>query len=55
MIIPVTTLAFAAQLTIAVADNVPRFNLEPVCRGISQQGGLALEPNRSAHQISGTV
>ena len=50
MIIPVTTLAFAAQLTIAVADNVPRFNLEPVCRGIAQQGGLALEPNRSARQ-----
>ena len=50
MIIPVTTLVFVAQLTIAVADNVPRFNLEPVCRGIAQQGGLALEPNRSARQ-----
>ncbi len=50
MIIPVATLAFAAHLTIAVADTVPRFNLEPVCRGISQQGGLALEPNGNARQ-----
>ncbi len=50
MIIPVTTLAVAAQLTIAVADSVPRFNLEPVCRGIARQGGLALEPNQSARQ-----
>jgi len=50
VIIPITTLALAAQVTIAVADNVPRFNLEPVCRGIAQQGGLALEPNGTARQ-----
>ena len=50
MIVPVATLAFAAQLTIAVADTVPRFNLEPVCRGIAEQGGLALEPNGNARQ-----
>lgn len=50
VIVPIATLAFAAQLTVAVADSVPRFNLEPVCRGIAQQGGLALEPNRSARQ-----
>jgi len=50
VIIPITTLALAAQVTIAVADNVPRFNLEPVCRGIARQGGLALEPGQSARQ-----
>ena len=50
MIIPVATLALATQLTVAVADSVPRFSLEPVCRGIAQQGGLALEPDRSARQ-----
>jgi hypothetical protein len=50
MMIPVMTLALATQLTVSVADAVPRFNLEPVCRGIAQQGGLALEPNKSVRQ-----
>lgn len=50
MTMPVATLALITQLTLTVADVVPRFNLEPVCRGIAQQGGLDLEPNRSARQ-----
>ncbi len=47
MMIPVVTLALVTQLTVTVADSVPQFNLEPVCRGIAQQGGLNLEPNQS--------
>jgi hypothetical protein len=50
MMIPITSLALVTQLTLTIADVVPRFNLEPVCRGIAQQGGLALEPNQSARQ-----
>ena len=50
MMIPVTTLAFVMQLTVAIADNVPHFKLEPVCHGIAQQGGLDLEPNQSVRQ-----
>jgi hypothetical protein len=47
-LIPVTALAFAAQLTVAIADGVPRYNLAPLCRGIAQQGGMSLLPNQSA-------
>jgi len=47
---PITSLALVTQLTFTVADAVPRFNLDPVCRAIAQQGGLDLEPNRSARQ-----
>jgi hypothetical protein len=50
MIIPVTTLTLVMQLTVTIADDVPRFNLDPVCRGIAQQGGLDLEPNKSVRQ-----
>jgi hypothetical protein len=50
MMVPVTVLALLAPLTLAIADDVPHYNLEPVCRGIAQQGGLALEPNQSARQ-----
>ena len=52
MMIPIMTLALATQLTVTIADNVPRFNLDPLCRGIAQRGdlGLSLEPNRSAGQ-----
>ena len=46
---------FALSMHIAapvtdVADNVPRFNVEPLCRGIAQQGGLDLEPNQTIRQ-----
>jgi hypothetical protein len=47
MMIPVMTLAVVTQLTVTIADTVPRYNLNPVCRGISQQGGFDLEPHQS--------
>jgi hypothetical protein len=50
MMIPVMTLALATQLTVAIADTVPHFNLDPLCHGIAQQGGLALEPNQSVRR-----
>jgi hypothetical protein len=52
MMIPMTSLALVAQLTFTIADVVPRLNVEPVCRGIAQQGGLGLdlEPNQTAQQ-----
>jgi hypothetical protein len=48
ILIPATALALVAQLTVAIADGVPRYNLAPVCRGIAQQGGMSLLPNQSA-------
>jgi len=50
MMIPVMALALVTQLTVTIADAVPHFNLEPVCHGIAQQGGLDLQPNQSARQ-----
>ena len=50
MMIPVPILAFVTQLTFTIADDVPQFNLEPTCRGIAQQSGLDLQPNRSTGQ-----
>ena len=46
ILIPATALALVAQLTVAIADGVPRYNLDPLCRGIAQQGGneSAAEP-----------
>jgi hypothetical protein len=46
-LIPATALALVAQLTVAFADGVPRYNLAPLCRGIAQQGGMSLLPNQS--------
>ena len=48
ILIPATALALVAQLTVAIADGVPRYNLDPLCRGIAQQGGMSLLPNQSA-------
>ena len=48
MMIPVMALALVSQLVVAIADDAPRLNLEPVCHGINRQGGLDLEPNQSA-------
>jgi hypothetical protein len=45
-LVPATALALAAQLAVAIADDVPRYNLEPLCRGIAQQGGMSLLPNQ---------
>jgi hypothetical protein len=50
MIIPIATLALATHLTVAIADDVPNFNVEPLCRGIAEQGGLDLEPNKTFQQ-----
>ena len=50
MMIPIMTLALVTQLTVTIADNVPHFNLNPVCQGIAQQGGLDLEPNQSVQR-----
>ena len=49
-LIPATALALVAQLAVAIADDVPRYSLKPVCSGIAQQGGMSLEPNRSARK-----
>ncbi|HWX86203.1 MAG TPA: hypothetical protein VNZ48_21610 [Xanthobacteraceae bacterium] len=45
-LIPATALALAAQLAVAIADEVPRYDLRPLCRGIAQQGGMSLLPNQ---------
>ena len=42
-----TALALVAQLSVVFADGVPHYNLEPICRGIAQQGGMSLLPNQS--------
>jgi hypothetical protein len=47
ILIPATALALVAQLTVAFADGVPRYNLERICRGIALQGGMSLLPNQS--------
>jgi hypothetical protein len=39
MILP-TMLALGAQLILTVADSVPDLNVEQVCQGIAQQGGV---------------
>jgi hypothetical protein len=46
-LIPATALALVAQLAVAIAGDVPRYNLDPLCRGIAQQGGMSLLPNQS--------
>lgn len=39
MILP-SALALGAQLMLPVADGVPNLNVEQVCEGIAQQGGV---------------
>lgn len=51
VIIPIAALAVATQITMTFADEIPHFNVEPVCRGIAQQSGLDLEPNKSVQQL----
>ncbi len=45
-LLPATALALVAQLAVAIADDAPRYNLDPLCRGIAQQGGMSLLPNQ---------
>jgi len=40
MILP-SVLALGAHLVIPVVDSVPVLNVEPVCQGIAQQGGVS--------------
>jgi hypothetical protein len=40
MILP-STLVLGAHLLMPVADSVPVLNVEPVCQGIAQQGGVS--------------
>jgi hypothetical protein len=40
MILP-SALALGAHLVIPVVDSVPVLNVEPVCQGIAQQGGVS--------------
>ena len=49
-LIPAAAVALVAQLTAALAGGVPRYNLEPLCRGIAQQGGMSLLPNQSGRK-----
>ena len=46
-LIPATAVALVAQLTVAIADGVPRYDLKPLCSGIAQQGGMSLLPNQT--------
>ena len=48
ILIPAIALALVAQLTVAIADGVPRYDLKSLCHGIAQQGGMSLLPNQSA-------
>ena len=55
--IPVPVLLIGAHLTIAVADPVPTFNVEPSCRqaasgdiGIKQDLSVCLEDEKSARE-----
>ena len=50
MILPISTLVLATHLTFTIAESVPRFNVDPLCRGIAQQGGLDLEPSETLRQ-----
>jgi hypothetical protein len=50
MIIPVTMLTLATQLTVTIADDVPQFDVGPTCHGVAQQGGLDLQPNQTVKQ-----
>ena len=40
MILP-SVVALGAHLVVPVADGVPVLNVEPVCQGIAQQGGVS--------------
>lgn len=42
MLIPVTSLVLGLQLTIAVAEVVPAFDIGPTCRATSGTDGMAL-------------
>jgi len=49
MILPML-LALGAQLTVAHADSVPVLNVEQVCQGIAQQGGVTFHDPKIAEE-----
>jgi len=49
MMIP-TALALGAQLMMPVADSVPNLNVEQVCEGIAQQGGVTFHDPQIAQE-----
>jgi hypothetical protein len=49
MIFP-TVLALGAQLMMPVADGVPTLNVEQVCQGIAQQGGVTFHDSAVAQE-----
>ena len=49
MILP-SVLALGAQLMIPVVDSVPTLNVEQVCTGIAQQGGVTFHDSATAQE-----
>jgi hypothetical protein len=49
MILP-TALALGAQLLMPVADSVPTLNVEQVCEGIAQQGGVTFHDSQTGQE-----
>jgi hypothetical protein len=49
MILP-ALLALGAQLAVPVADSVPTLNVDQVCTGIAQQGGVTFHDPQIAHE-----
>jgi hypothetical protein len=45
-----TILAVGAQLLMPVADSVPTLNVEQVCQGIAQQGGVTFHDPQIAQE-----
>jgi len=50
MILP-AALLLGAQLTIPVAESVPVLNVEQVCHGIAQQGGVTFRDPQIAQEL----
>ena len=49
MILP-KVLALGAQLLIPIVDSVPTLNVEQVCTGIAQQGGVTFHDSATAQE-----
>jgi len=49
MILP-TALALGARLLMPVADSVPILNVEQVCEGIAQQGGVTFHDSQTGQE-----
>ena len=54
MLLPLLTLVLAAQLIIAVANDVPKFNIERGCKidGTATSLDVGLSPARTARSAS---